>query len=165
MLAIIESVVRPWRAYIEDLGSQQGAAADKLYRLMRSDYYFLATEPYQLGQLLMLPEIRHGQFSEFVHDTRSELIATYEKYIEQGVEQGDFVITDLYVTTHSIFGMGEALWAWYKPTKTHSPELVAETVADLAMRGILKNPSELTSIKSRYAEKLPRRHPPTLLQG
>ena len=55
--------------------------------------------------------------------------------------------SDINVTTLTVFGMGEATWSWYRPSARKSPLKVAELIADLAMRTLLREPGMLHDIK------------------
>ena len=151
--AIINDAAAPWLDYSVRLDRKPGTAAAKLYSLMRFDFTYLMTEPYQIGKLMVLPEIRAGTFRKETERLRKRIIKAYRKLIKLGIAEGDFVVADVTVATHTVFGMGEALWSWYRPGRSRSPARTAEQIADLAMRALLARPSQLTSIK-RGASKL-----------
>ena len=143
--AIIDQSDSVWREYLVRLERRSGKAAPILYELLRHDFLYLMTEPFGIGQLIMaLPELRSSP--TFV-GTRGRIIANYRKLIRKGMDEGDFVAADVLVTTHTVFGMGEAIWSWYRPSRSRSPEKTAEQIADLAMRALLVRPSRLVSIK------------------
>ncbi len=151
--AIIDGAATPWLDYSVRLDKQPGTAAAKLYTLMRFDFEYLMTEPYRVGQLMVLPEIRAGAFRDETERLRRRIVGAYRKLIKQGIAEGDFDVADVTVATHTVFGMGEALWSWYRPSRSRPPARTAEQIADLAMRSILARPGKLPSIK-RAAAKL-----------
>ncbi len=152
LCAIIDAAAAPWLQFSARLDKQSGTAAAKLYALMRFDFEYLMTEPYRLGQLMVLPEIRAGAFRDDTERLRNRLIAAYRKLVKLGIAERDFVVADITVATHTVFGMGEALWSWYRPSRSRSPAKTAERIADLAMRALLARPSKLKSIKRAAAE-------------
>ncbi len=151
--AIISDAAAPWLDFSVRLDKQPGTAAAKLYTLMRFDFEYLMTEPYRIGQLMVLPEIRTGAFREETERLRNRIVKAYRKLIKLGIAEEDFDVADVSVATHTVFGMGEALWSWYRPGRNRSPARTAEQIADLAMRALLARPGKLTSIK-RAAAKL-----------
>ncbi len=126
------------------------SAAESLYLLMRCDFLFLMTEPYGIGGLLHLPELRNGPLADAVAQSRHQVIERYQRLIARGVKQGDFQTQDLTVATHTVFGMGESLWSWYSHDPTRSPEKIAEQIADLAMHALKIDARKLDAIKLRY---------------
>ena len=152
---LVETIGAPWLAAIEVLNQRPGRGADRLYELMRTDFRFLLTEPYGVGALMNLPELRTGKFRLRADDFRGRITGLYRSLISQGIEEGDFSVEELDVATNTVFGMGEAIWSWYTPAKAPEPEAIAEQIADLAMRALLIRPGYLKAIKRRYATKTP----------
>ena len=123
-------------------------AAVKLYELMILDFRFLMTEPFGIGQLMLLPELRSGSLRQTVEKKRTRIINVYRKLIRQGVSEGDLQCSDINVATFTVFGMGEAIWTWYKPSRRKSPVKVAEIIADMALKSLLAERIKLESIKN-----------------
>ena len=124
-----------------------GRAAAKLYGLMKTDYLYLMTEPYGIGQLMLLPALRTGELRKRIERKRRRIMRAYRNLIRQGIEDGDFDCSDVSVATYTVFGMGEAVWTWYRPSRNKSPASVAEKIADMALRSLLRDPSTLDAIK------------------
>lgn len=133
---------------LPDFEKRSERAAIKLYELMKVDFLYLMTEPYGIGQLMLLPELRFGDLRQDIELKRNRIIGVYRKLIRQGIKEGDFLSSDVNVTTFTVFGMGEAIWTWYRRSSTRSPIKIAEQIADLAFRALLREPSMLDSIKN-----------------
>lgn len=146
--ALVDQAATALLDLLPDFEKRPERAAIKLYELMNSDFVYLMTEPYGIGQLLLLPELRSGSLQQEVERKRNRIIGVYRKLIRQGIKEGDFLTCDVNVTTLTVFGMGEAIWTWYRPSRNKSPHKIAEQIADLAMRALLQKPGMLESIKT-----------------
>ena len=145
--AIVDKAAATLLDQLPGLEKRRDRAAVKLYELMNLDFQYLMTEPYGIGKLLLLPELRSGALGEDVEQKRDRIIGVYRKFIRQGVREGDFSCGDINVATYTVFGMGEAIWTWYQPSRSKPVPKVAAEIADMAMRALLVDTSELQSIK------------------
>ena len=150
--ALIGESALPWTWYLPALDRADAPAAVKLYRLMCFDFRFLLSEPYGVGQLMMLPELRAGELGEEVAKIRESVLSAYQKLISAGVGDGTFHVADIDVATNSVFGMGEATWSWYQKDDERDVSNLAELIADLAMRALLEHPDQLSSIQEAAAK-------------
>lgn len=146
--AIIDEAAAGLLNFLPDFEKRAGLASAKLYELISFDVLYLMTEPYGIGQLLALPETRSGEFRQDVAVKRNRVINAYRKLIKRGIDEGEFHAGDINVITHTIFGMGEAIWSWYRPSRNKSATKIAEQIADLAIRSLLKKPGRLGAIRS-----------------
>lgn len=145
--AVVDQAAAALIDKLPDFERRAAPAAVKLYELMNLDFLYLLTEPYGIGQLMLLPELRSGGLQRNVAKKRNRIIGVYRKLIRQGIREGDFQCSDINVATFTVFGMGEAIWTWYKPSRTKTPARIAENIADMALRALLVEPSRLESIK------------------
>jgi len=145
--AIVDQAAASLLDHLPDFEKRPERAAIKLYDLLNLDFLYLMTEPYGIGQLMLLPELRSGDLRQEIEQKRNRIIDVYRKLIRQGIKEGDFLASDVNVTTFTVFGMGEAIWTWYRPSRSKSPAKIAEQIADLAFRALLRDPSMLDSIK------------------
>ena len=146
--AIVDKVAAALIDQLTDFERRIEPAAIKLYKLMKLDFLYLMTEPYGIGQLMLLPELRSGVLRQNVEKKRNRIIGVYRKLIRQGIKEGDFQCSDVNVATFTVFGMGEAIWTWYRPSRTKTPARIAESIADMALRALLVEPGTLESIKN-----------------
>ena len=153
LYSLIGEAAQPWQSYLPALQRVDAPAAVKLYKLMCFDFRFLLSEPYGVGQLMLLPELRSGQLGAEVAKIRDSVIGAYRNLIGAGMHEGDFCVADIEVATNSVFGMGEAIWSWHHKDDGRDLNKLAETIADLAMRALLARPHELASIRDE-AEKV-----------
>lgn len=145
--ALVDKGVASFIDRLPDFEKRPQRAAIKLYELIKLDCETLMTEPYGIGQLMQLPELRRGVLRQTIEEKRNRIIGVYRKLIRRGIKDGDFLASDVDVTTFTVFGMGEAIWTWYRPSRTKSPSKLAEEIADLALRALLREPGTLESIK------------------
>ena len=152
--AIVDQAAATLIDQLPEFEKRPERAAVKLYELMILDFRFLMTEPFGIGQLLLLPELRSGSLRQTVERKRKRIVNVYRKLIRQGIAEGDFQCSDVNVATLTVFGMGEAIWTWYKPSRTKNPAKIAEIIADMALKSLLGDRIKLESIKSAaYSRK------------
>ena len=135
--AIVDQAAATLIEKLPEFEKRQDRAAVKLYELMVLDFHFLLTEPFGIGQLMLLPELRSGNLRQTVERKRNKIINAYRKLIRQGIAEGDFQCSDVSVATFTVFGVGEAIWTWYKPSRTKAPAKIAETIANMALKSLL----------------------------
>ena len=146
--SLIGESALPWTKYLPALDRVNAPAAVKLYKLMCFDFHFLLSEPYGVGQLMLLPELRCGELGAEVAKIRNDVIGAYRKLIEAGVDEGTFRVADIDVATNSVFGMGEATWSWYRKDDERDASELAQLIADLATRALLKEQDQLAAIQA-----------------
>lgn len=148
---ILHSLIResalPWKKYLPALDRVNAPAAVKLYKLMCFDFRFLLSEPYGVGQLMLLPELRSGELGVEVAKIRDSVIDAYRQLIEAGDAERTFRVSDIDVATNTVFGMGEAIWSWHQKDDRRDPDELAALIADLALRALLAQPDQLASIR------------------
>ncbi len=145
--AIVDQAAATLIAKLPEFEKRPARAAVKLYELMVLDFHFLLTEPFGIGQLMLLPEMRSGRLRQTVEQKRNRIISAYRKLIRQGIAEGDFQNSDVSVATFTVFGMGEAIWTWYKPSRAKTPAKIAETIATMALKSLLTDGTSVVSIK------------------
>lgn len=148
---LVEAASEPWHAFLPQLRAVAGRSAAKLYRLMQFDFTYLMSDQYGIGQLIQLPELRRDELGDTVTTLRERIVSTYRQLITDGMSDGTFRVTDIEVATQSVFGMGEAIWSWYRVDDPRVPETTADVIADLGLRALLSEPNQLNAIKAEAA--------------
>jgi AcrR family transcriptional regulator len=150
--ALLDQALGDSLAFVERQARAPGSAAVRLYRALRFDVRHLCSFPFDLTAVVLSPEARAPRFKRFWNE-RARLIAAFRRLIRAGVRSGSFVSVDTALATEALFGMGEAVLAWYERGGRWSPEQVAEHVAGLAVRSLLRRPADLDEIR-READSL-----------
>src|SRR6185437_4844296 len=142
--------------FIADVGAGSGSPAVKLYRLLRFDTMQLALSPIDFNEI---QRIAHDQRTEF-----HQFWADYERLknwvvdlIGAAITEGKFIDCDREETAGLLLNFDEGA---QKRTRLHTDQgdrvdeaiRVGEQVAIIAVRGLLKRPSEITRISTQAAQ-------------
>jgi AcrR family transcriptional regulator len=152
--AILAELLRrslaPSIAFAAEQRAAGGSPSLRLYRLIRFDVAHLCSFPFDMGAILA-PEARHARFRKFWSE-REQFIGEMQALVSAGVEAGELVTGDVGLATRAIFGMGEWTLSWYRAGGAWSPEVVADGVATLALRGLLRDPQQIEGIRRLATE-------------
>ncbi|MDJ0877776.1 MAG: TetR/AcrR family transcriptional regulator [Halieaceae bacterium] len=146
---ILEALVDVGGQRILDYLDRIDFAADprvQLYQLIAFDCHFLLTEPLGINKLMALPEVRNGPLGVSVDATRERILDAYRRLIAAGEQQGYFLVQDLDVVTHTVFGMGESVWSWCAGG-VDDPQATACIIADMALRTLLLDSARLPEVR------------------
>jgi AcrR family transcriptional regulator len=142
--------------FIAEVGAGSGSPAVKLYRLLRFDTMQLALSPIDFNEI---QRIAHDQRTEF-----HQFWADYERLknwvvdlIGAAITEGKFIDCDREETAGLLLNFDEGA---QKRTRLHTDQgdrveeaiRVGEQVAVIAVRGLLKRPSEITRITTQAAQ-------------
>lgn len=145
--ALIDEVASDWQVFLAALRSHPSRGATQVCTLLMLDLEYLMTEEFGIGRLIALPEIRSGDFQRDVERARSRIVVAYRDGIEAGVADGTFRDVSKGIAAHTLIGICESVWAWYPTEKAAPVRTVIDEIADLAMRGLLRNSRALTGVK------------------
>jgi AcrR family transcriptional regulator len=134
---------------IEPIAEGSGTAAERLTRMaLRHTEILLMELPIQKvavqgleKQLLATGASRHAQTLRSVIRLRDDYEQIFAEVIDQGVREGDFVELPARLATKPFFGALNWATVWYTPRRLQKHDdimVIAKTLADYAMRGILK---------------------------
>ncbi|WP_231750934.1 TetR/AcrR family transcriptional regulator [Mycobacterium sp. NAZ190054] len=141
--------------FIADVGAGSGSPALKLYRLLRFDTIQLAMSPVDFNEI---QRIAHDQRTEF-----HQFWADYERLkqwvvdlIGAAIAEGKFIDCDKHETAGLLLNFDEGA---QKRTRLHTDHgdraeeavRVGEQVATIAIRGLLKRPTEISRIAAQAA--------------
>ena len=92
-------------------------------------------ENYRLAHIVQY-EFRHlsGDHRVEVLTLRKEIDAIVSDVLREGIAQGDFAVDDLTLTTLAIMSMVVDVARWYHEGVKETPERIASTYGDLALR-------------------------------
>ena len=135
--AVVARTVEPVIAFIQAESERDDPVDVALHRLIRHDTYHLCTNENVLGSPFQFPELTVASQPEFWR-LREQIIDAYRQLLRRGEKQGVFEFDDLEIVTHFLFSLGESTLTWYQKDRgRYDPDTVADTAANLGLRGVL----------------------------
>ncbi len=143
-------------SFIAEVGAGSGPPAVKLYRLLRFDTIQLALSPIDFNEIQRIAHEQRTDFHQFWTDYE-RLRGWVSDLIGAAIAEGKFIDCDRDETAGLLLNFDEGA---QKRTRLHTDEgervteavRVAEQVATIAVRGLLKRPSEIGRISAQAAQ-------------
>ena len=142
--------------FIAAVGAGSGSPAVKLYRLLRFDTLQLALSPIDFKEIQRIAHAQRSDFGQFWTDYE-RLKQWVADLIAAAISEGRFVECDKDETAGLLLNFDEGA---QKRTRLHTDEVdraqeairVAEQVAVIAVRSLLKRPSDITRVSAQAAQ-------------
>lgn len=142
--------------FISEVGAGSGSPAVKLYRLLRFDTLQLALSPIDFNEIQRIAHNQRAEFHQFWTDYE-RLKNWVADLIGAGIAEGKFIDCDQQETAGLLLNFDEGA---QKRTRLHTDGgdrvaeaiRVGEQVAVIAVRGLLKRPSEISRISAQAAQ-------------
>src|ERR1700752_560330 len=142
--------------FIADVGAGSGSPAVKLYRLLRFDTMQLALSPIDFNEIQRIAHNQRAEFHQFWRDYE-RLKDWVVDLIGAAISEGKFIDCDREETAGLLLNLDEGA---QKRPRLHTDEgdraeeaiRVGGQVAIIAVRGLLKRPSEIARISSQAAQ-------------
>ncbi|BBZ26109.1 hypothetical protein MMAD_04040 [Mycolicibacterium madagascariense] len=142
--------------FIAEVGAGSGSPAVKLYRLLRYDTLQLALSPIDFNEIQRIAHEQRSEFGQFWTDYE-RLKQWAADLIGAAISEGRFVDCDRDETAGLLLNFDEGA---QKRTRLHTDEgdradeaiRVAEQVAVIAVRSLLKRPSDITRVTAQAAQ-------------
>jgi AcrR family transcriptional regulator len=142
--------------FIADVGAGSGSPAVKLYRLLRFDTMQLALSPIDFNEIQRIAHDQRTEFHQFWTDYE-RLKDWVVDLIGAAISEGKFIDCDRQETAGLLLNFDEGA---QKRTRLHTDQgdrveeaiRVGEQVAIIAVRGLLKRPSEITRITAQAGQ-------------
>lgn len=142
--------------FIAEVGAGSGSPAVKLYRLLRFDTIQLALSPIDFNEIQRIAHDQRAEFHQFWTDYE-RLKDWVSDLIGAAIAEGKFIDCDREETAGLLLNFDEGA---QKRTRLHTHETdrvaeamrVAEQVAIMSVRGLLKRPSEIGRITAQAAQ-------------
>src|SRR5713101_161173 len=122
-------------AYLAMIETQEGPAANRLYRLLRNHADRLASSPYDLSFLLEPPELRSDRAAARSYLAWSKGV---EKLLILGIEEGDLAPTDVDLAIRAVTGLMEAVLNRVHGRTPQRTPTVGQYVARFALRALVR---------------------------
>ena len=142
--------------FISEVGAGSGSPAVKLYRLLRFDTMQLALSPIDFNEIQRIANDQRADFHQFWTDY--ERLKTWvADLIRAAISEGKFIDCDPDDTAGLLLNFDEGA---QKRTRLHADDgartaeaiRVAEQVAIIAVRGLLKRPSDMGRVTAAAAQ-------------
>jgi AcrR family transcriptional regulator len=154
---IVEQVNRVPLDFVRKLEEEEGDPAVQLWRLVRIDVEALCDFPFDINEVHRLSR-RAPEAFEVYWQERQALNDGVERLIARGVESGAFRPVDPRLAALVVLSDDEGLQNWHRPVDgrrlagrpdgDYAVVEIAEFVADLTLRGLLADPTELERVRA-----------------
>jgi TetR/AcrR family transcriptional regulator len=144
--------------FVIRMGTEPGSSALRLYRLMCFDIHQLCTAPVDVNEVERMAGAQPDVFADFWAD-RQALHDWVERLVRAGMAEGELREVDPVLTALNLLSANEGIPNWFRTQGDHRPDgdapfrhpaygshEVAAHFAGLALRGLLRRPSELDRI-------------------
>jgi AcrR family transcriptional regulator len=137
LLAILDQALDLLIEHIEQVAIQPLPAEEKL-RLAMVAYLQAMLEQRDLAAVLLLEHRSlDDQYRSQHIPRRDRFERLWREMLQEGVEQGIFICTDLALASRSRLGVMNWTITWYRPEGDLAPVDIAEQTADLFFNGLL----------------------------
>lgn len=125
LLELLLATAKPSVDRARALQNDGASPLERLLELIRFDVNVLASGPWNIGSLYLLPEVAGDEFEEF-RKLRGELIAIYGQLLAAAVDAGEAHVESASRTTALLFSIVEGVIL----RRADDPHLHAEATAD-----------------------------------
>ena len=152
-------------AFAEELSVETGSPAVRLVRLLRLDIHELCSSPVDICEVEVMAEQQPDAFVDFWADTAA-LHGHFAALISDGIARGEFIECDPEFAALNICAAEEGVQRRYRNSAAHAPggtspfrhpdysrEHVAEELAAMLVRGLLRDPSVLPELIAAAAAR------------
>jgi TetR/AcrR family transcriptional regulator len=137
LASILERVNRIPLAIVQRERAAAGPVGERLRRLVREDVLALCGFPFDINEIHRLAQRSPAEFPAYWEERR-RLDDEVEALIAEGVASGELRVVDARLAARTLLAGDEATQNWYRADGTdHDAEVIAEYVADLAVRGLV----------------------------
>jgi TetR/AcrR family transcriptional regulator len=132
---IVEDVNRAPLSFAEDVARAEGPVTDRLRRLIRFDVETLCAFPFDINEVHRMASEDEASFARY-WDDRGRLVTAVERLVAEGVERRELRPVDPRLTALTLLANDEATQHWFRDDETWDAAVVADFVADLAVRSL-----------------------------
>ncbi len=149
--------------FLERILGEDGSPGLKLYRLLRYDTFQLCTSPFDVNEVERLAEQQPEVFSGYWEDNQ-RLYEGVCRFVSEGTASGELIECDAELVSLALLSTQEGMQKRFRYQSRHvttdqsafayeayAPELMASTVADMALRSLVRRASTLARIQQQAA--------------
>jgi TetR/AcrR family transcriptional regulator len=137
--------------YFRHIESRDLPAAVKLCLCLSYDAKFIAGAERHIQVMIVPPELRQPRFRRLL-GKRRRLIAYFEEFIRQAIEDGDFRSLDPADAARMILAIDETVLDAARPRTARSPQRHVTTVVDFALHALVSESARIKRIQRLVAE-------------
>ena len=158
--AIVGEVNRIPRAALAEARARHVDPATSLHAFVRADAEVLCRFPFDINEIHRLAGDDETDFARYWSE-RQQLHDDVEALVADGIGAGTLIDVDPHLTALTILANDEAAQNWFRPvgarrlvavdghsTERYAPEDVGCFLADLTLRGLLRDPAALPAIRA-----------------
>ncbi|MYB02887.1 MAG: TetR/AcrR family transcriptional regulator [Acidimicrobiaceae bacterium] len=117
----------------------------RLWLLLSTDCFNLASGEQNLASLMLLPEARSDEFDQF-WARRDQLKDRYRDIIVAGLRHGSLSCSDVLLAVDATFGIVESIITWFERGGPVTSRGAVHHVARAALAALLTSPSEVDRV-------------------
>lgn len=153
--SILERVNRIPLAIVERERAAAGPVAPRLYRLVREDVLALCGFPFDINEIHRLAVRSPADFATYWEE-RNRLDDEVEALVREGQASGELRPTDPTLAARTLLAADEATQNWFRgrTDDRYPAEVVADHVAEVALRSLLADPSSVDDVRAAVAAAL-----------
>lgn len=122
-----------------------GSAGAQLYRFVRADAAALCALPFDINDIHRIAMRDPVEFADYWKE-RATLERELARIIRRGTSDGTFRTVDARLTALTVLANDEGAQNWYRTGSKWKPEAIGTHLADLVLRGVLFDGSQVTAI-------------------
>lgn len=144
--SLIAESTKPFLLFYEELLSLDLSPQVALYKSIFEEAKAVSSFDREHVSTFNMPELRRPEFAD-VQSIRKKMVSHYQQLIEQGWENGDFVLSDATWTAEQIFQLTETSALIDENSNKLTIEKRANITSEFCLRGLLVDPVQLEEIQ------------------
>jgi TetR/AcrR family transcriptional regulator len=139
---------------IDQIETEGGAPAVRLYRFIRGDVIALCRLPFDINEVHRYAAREPDRFDDYWTERRT-LRRRIAQIVREGMQDGSLRQVDASLTALTVMSNDEAVQNWYRvePSRQRTPSAAGVFVADLTVAGLLSSSRRLEAVR-RQADEL-----------
>jgi AcrR family transcriptional regulator len=147
---LVSELFRAERDFVHQVVTADLPPDVALYKLIFEDLLVGAADNLVVQRIFLLPDLRSGRFP-LASEHWNELITAYTNTIAIGQKRGVFVACDRRAAAEGLFTLLSAPLVGFTSASRPSAPTLAATLADIGVRGLLKDPKRISAVAREAA--------------
>jgi AcrR family transcriptional regulator len=147
---LVSELFRVERHFVQQVVEADLPPEVALYKLIFEDLLVGAADNLVLQRIFLLPDLRSGRFP-LAAEHWNELVTAYANTIAIGQKRGIFVACDRRAAAEGLFNLLSTPLIGFASPAQPTASVLASTLANIGVRGILKDPTRIEDIARQAA--------------
>jgi AcrR family transcriptional regulator len=147
---LVSELFRVERHFVQQVVEADLSPDVALYKLIFEDLLIGAADNLVLQRIFLLPDLRSGRFP-LAAEHWNELVTAYANTIAVGQKRGIFIACDRRAAAEGLFNLLSTPLVGFASPLQPTASVLASTLADIGVRGILKDPTRIEKIAREAA--------------